>query len=343
MTVERASLSIELLSAEAKEPPKEFRLFKLGKNRTLKGDLVYSERSAEEVAQFQAELDRDVVIDWEHASLKASEAVDPAEAGKAAGWFRVEPREDGLWATNVSWTEKAAAKLAAREFRYFSPVVFFDPKSKEITAVFNAALTGNPATMAQEPLVASITTPEEEPTMKLIAAALSMPVEATEAQLSSAVEKLKEDKALLLAATGKATVAEASGAINAWKEGAAKAEALSAELDALKAKATEAEVLSTIEAAKKEGKVAPAQVELLKKMGTRSLDELRAFLAAAPKVLPAQKSEPTSETSVVLSGLSEVEKKIIELTGVSAEEFAKAKAKGPVVAVEATKPAMNAE
>jgi hypothetical protein len=152
--VSSLALSIEAL-AEAGELPREFRLFKAGLNKTLKGDLIYNARSAKACAEFALSRGIESVIDWEHASLAAKEARDPAEAGKAAGWFTVSARADGVFATNVTWTPRATAALRAREYRYFSPVVLFDDESRELTAVVNAALTNNPATLEQEPLVAS--------------------------------------------------------------------------------------------------------------------------------------------------------------------------------------------
>jgi phage I-like protein len=64
----------------------------------------------------------DLVIDYHHAS-----AVVPmgAERAPAAGWIRqLELRNSGaeIWG-RVMWTAEAARAIAAREFRYLSPVV----------------------------------------------------------------------------------------------------------------------------------------------------------------------------------------------------------------------------
>lgn len=140
--------------------PAEFRLFAAGDNRTTKGTFIFDAESAESVAKYAAEWGNDFMIDYEHASLAAL-TVDPAEAGKAAGWFRPEVRDGALWATAVSWTAAAAEKLKAREYRYISPAADFETDAKtgacRITQLINCALTNIPATIGMEPLVASRT------------------------------------------------------------------------------------------------------------------------------------------------------------------------------------------
>jgi phage I-like protein len=51
-------------------------------------------------------------------------------------------RKDGIWAL-VEWTEKAAAHIQAREFRYLSPVISHLPNGA-ITRIENVALTNSP-------------------------------------------------------------------------------------------------------------------------------------------------------------------------------------------------------
>jgi phage I-like protein len=327
---EQAALTFHLALGADKQPPTEFRLFKAGKNKTLKGELSFSARSAKECAAFAEELGRDLVIDYEHASLGASSAVDPSKAGEAAGFFSIETRDDGLWATNVSWTDDAAAKLSARKYRYFSPVVTYDRETREVLSVFNAALTNNPATLAQKPLVASATPVApflETAVANAFNVALSLHPDAAESVALTALEKLKAGAEALLSATGKATVSEAVGTISAWKAGAEKAEALAAELATLKAAAVDGQVAALIAEGKKAGKVAPAQVELLTKMGKRDVEELKAFLAASPKLMGGAAIEPTSDAAGVGAvGLTATELAVLNLMGVKPEAFAKTKA-----------------
>jgi phage I-like protein len=82
----------------------------------------------------------DFVIDYEHASLKASEA-------PAAGWFSRLSWQDGqgLFVEDARWTDKARAMLKAGEYRYVSPVFRFNGQTGEVDSLVNLALTNTPA------------------------------------------------------------------------------------------------------------------------------------------------------------------------------------------------------
>jgi phage I-like protein len=84
-----------------------------------------------------------LVIDYEHQTLLAEKNGQPAPA---AGWFKdVEWREgQGLFATDVEWTAKAAAMIAAGEYKFISPVFYYEPRTGEISAIHTVALTNNP-------------------------------------------------------------------------------------------------------------------------------------------------------------------------------------------------------
>lgn len=85
-----------------------------------------------------------IPIDYDH---QIEFSAKPGVGGRAvaAGWIKqLEPRDDGIWAL-VEWTEKAAAHLAAREYRFISPVFSSRKDTGEVTTIFNAALTNTPA------------------------------------------------------------------------------------------------------------------------------------------------------------------------------------------------------
>lgn len=85
----------------------------------------------------------DVLIDYEHQSMRASDSGKPTPA---AGWFkRVEWREgDGLYAVDVRWTDRAAAMIRAREYRYISPVFTFNGLG-EVLNIVSVGLVNTPA------------------------------------------------------------------------------------------------------------------------------------------------------------------------------------------------------
>lgn len=84
--------------------------------------------------------EQQLVIDYNHSSDKAAQNGGPAPA---AGWITaMQSRSDGIWGL-VEWTARAAAHLAAREYRYLSPVIYHLPDGT-ITAVARASLTNTP-------------------------------------------------------------------------------------------------------------------------------------------------------------------------------------------------------
>src|SRR5688572_17639495 len=92
-------------------PPPEFRIFTAGIVDTVKGKFLFDEAAAQAV---MAEYERhgiDLMVDYDHASLGTNQSPDPAQAGKAAGWFNLQVRNGELWAVNVRWTPPATEAL----------------------------------------------------------------------------------------------------------------------------------------------------------------------------------------------------------------------------------------
>lgn len=139
-----------------KEPPKEFRIFAFGTTETENGAYVFDKEAAEAVLADRARRGIDTSLDYEHASLKDP---PPPEGAPAAGWYDLELREDGLWATNVRWTPRALEYLKNGEYRYTSPAFYIDKKTRRVTKFINIALTNDPAHRDQEPLVAAKAVP----------------------------------------------------------------------------------------------------------------------------------------------------------------------------------------
>lgn len=137
------------LDSKGKTPPSEFQLFAPGPHQSTKGEFTFDERSAQLVMEEHRAYGNDRSSDYEHQSLH----VPPIES-PASSWFDLEVREGALWAVNVRWTDNALKRLAAGEYRYFSPAFYTDEEGC-ITGFINFALTNLPATHDMEPLVAA--------------------------------------------------------------------------------------------------------------------------------------------------------------------------------------------
>lgn len=286
------------LDVEGDGPPREFLVCRPGRTSTEHGEYVFDAEAASSVMAAARKYGNDFMVDYGHAA-HAPVAADPAEAGKAAGWFRPQVRETAagpeLWAVMVpsktrptGWTKRAAALLAEGEYRFTSPVIDVTRDGGRVVRLRSVAITNLPATHEMPPLMASQTpaAPPERPTMKTLLSKLGLSENATEAEalvaleakLSAPTTQLKQ----LSQVTGKEGV-EMLALVTAWKESAAQVLLLSQELATLKASQAKAELDAVILEGKRAGKVPPAVEPLLR---TMPLEQAKAFVAAMPSTLP---------------------------------------------------------
>lgn len=133
-------------------PPTEIRMFPYGEIETSKGLFVLTPEGAQQMVASWDDRGNDLSADYEHGILQAIQNTgDPVPSSAA---FRLQAREDGLYAVDIRWTEKAAGHIEAGEYRHFSPLFLYHPDSREIYEFINFALTNVPAIKNQSPLVA---------------------------------------------------------------------------------------------------------------------------------------------------------------------------------------------
>ncbi|HUX16943.1 MAG TPA: phage protease, partial [Phycisphaerae bacterium] len=112
----------------------------------------------------------DLVIDYEHQSMGGRFA-SPDGTAAAAGWIkalRVAPGE-GIYG-QVEWTARGSRLLAAKEYRYLSPVVLCEEdlsKARRVIELLSAGLTNEPAIVGFPALVntrtgSTVETPESQ-------------------------------------------------------------------------------------------------------------------------------------------------------------------------------------
>lgn len=156
----RSRLKCAALSQTRGEPVREFLLIPFGEvtvERPIAGeDFVFTRAHAEAARHWFSQMGRKLAIDYEHQSFdRLNSRCDGLRP--AAGWIGgLEVRDDGLWATDVTWTDRAAELLRTGEYRYFSPVIFWTTEDHtEIAALGPVALTNDPAMRGVTPLAAS--------------------------------------------------------------------------------------------------------------------------------------------------------------------------------------------
>lgn len=288
-----------------------------------------------------------LVIDYEHQTLLAEKNGQPAPA---AGWFKALEWRDGLglFATGVEWTPRAAAMIAAGEYRYLSPVFEYDRRTGEVLGVRMAALTNDPGLdgMAAVALTAALAAfdgaaaipvfqPEEtlmNETLKKLLAALGLPDSTPEGDALKAVAALKEkaDQAEGAQAQLTAQVAalKAQAPDPAQYAPVATMLALQTEVAALTARIAEGEVAQVIEGALDEGKLSQAQKEWAENLGKKDLAALKAFVASAPAIAALkgmQSNGLPSAGSGSGNAASDADVAVMKAMGLSADEFSKGK------------------
>lgn|GEM_PF-3348239 len=303
-------------------PPREIKLFGLGRTKTQKGDVVYNAH-AREVVKLAAETDgRDLLpTDIAHGMLNP---FSPPQSHASVAWWRLDAREDGVYASDIDWTPEGAELLASRKFRFFSPAVSIDQKTRELTGVVNFALTNIPATRGQKPLVADITdhtdpviTHEGNPMLEEILKALGVKIEAE--GLSRAL-RLSAFEQSFLAASGADSLVEAFSKIETWKTDSAKLVKLTADHEALKlAQTIDAKIVELSTA----GKLPPGMHAFARK-ACKTVDELVELAAtyeggaaviagAGPTHAPTEQTLTLSaEHKAVAAALGITEAKMLE-------------------------------
>lgn len=142
------------------EPVSEFLLIPFGRvtiEPSAAGEsFEFSPALAAAAEAWFTRLGRKLAIDYEHQSF---DRFNTRQDGlrPAAGWIGgLAVRDDGLWAVDITWTERARELLRSGEYRYFSPVIFWtDDTRREFAALGPVALTNDPAMHNVTPLAAT--------------------------------------------------------------------------------------------------------------------------------------------------------------------------------------------
>jgi phage I-like protein len=139
-----------VLSRPIEKPLAEWLLVPFGQvdvEQPVRGHgFVFTREHAEAAVRWFAQLGRKLAIDYEHQSFAQLNS-RPDGLRPAAGWVGgLEVRDDGLWAVDVQWTERAKTLLLGGEYRYFSPVIFWnDEEYSTLVGLGPIALTNDPA------------------------------------------------------------------------------------------------------------------------------------------------------------------------------------------------------
>lgn len=281
----------------------------------------------------------DVVIDYEHQTLNSAENGLPAPA---AAWFPgtgLEWRDGlGLFATGVDWTEKAQAMIAAREYRYLSPVFTYDKQTGEVLELLHVGLTNYPALdgMASLPALAAArfelaipAAPAAEENQRVnreqLIEALGLSTDASDEDIQTALTALKADagKSQELQQTVAALKAE-------HKPDPAKfapvevVEALKQDIAALKATQLQGEVAELVKAGLDDGRLLPAQEAWARELGQTNLAALKGYLDKTPAIAALKGQQTQGRQPTTPSKVDELDAEalaVCKAMGVSPEDY----------------------
>lgn len=327
-------------AVEAKEAPKEVKLLPLGKVHTTEGDFTVDDESIEEILKYFKERKLDLVIDYEHQTLRNEQA-------PAAGWITELYKGADALMGKVRWTDKGAGYLKSREYRYLSPVVLIRNKDGKAIRIHSMGMTNTPAITGMFAMVNSVDIDEilnEEDVLeggnkmeldKLIKA-LGLPEGATEEQVLEVVSKLvagvtdkknhtAEETDMvanstvlhLLGLSDSAKTEDAAAAIMALKAGKTDDTAVLLEL---KQKMAKREADDAVRKAMEEGKVAASQKDWATQYALKDPEGFRSFTEKAPRVVSVGKMELLDTPGSEDNGISAA---VLKNMGLSQEDIKK--------------------
>jgi phage I-like protein len=159
----------------------------------------------------------DMVIDYEHATLKAQETGEPAPA---SGWLKAAHfsyvKGVGICSTKFEWLDRAKSYIESEEYKYLSPVLFYT-KTGEVVGLHSVALTNTPnldnlpearlAALAQDYFTQNSPQDSEmDELLEQLRWMLNLPLSATpeevQAELNKLSAQIKEKTGVAVAANG---------------------------------------------------------------------------------------------------------------------------------------------
>jgi phage I-like protein len=240
----------------------------------------------------------DLPVDYEHQSLSAGDKAGPVPA---AGWIQdLEARDDGLWA-RVSWTPTARQLLAAKEYRYLSPVFRHD-KQGRVVALEGAGLTHMPN------LYLRAAARQEDPMdLTPLAEALGIDPSADIETIAAHAKQLRE------AATREPDPTQ-------WVP-MSQHKAVADELARLQAEIAKGKAESAVREAMSQGKLSPAMRDWALSYAVKDPDGFAEWVKAAPVVVTAD-TTVSANAAQKPDMLSDEDRYVCAALGISESDFA---------------------
>ena len=267
--------------------PETIFVLPIGHVVSSKGEFDVDDESYKAMKAQIAKRGVDLVVDYEHQTLKGCEA-------PAAGWVKELKLEDGQIKAVVEWTPRGARYLENKEYRYLSPVVNVRKADNKAIGLHSLALTNTPAIegMNLAELLGLSEDATEEQVMEALKACLAENRSLKEAE-KQPPENVVANKAVceLLGLKAGAAAEDVTAKIMELKSGTVDGVNLAEELKALKQQNAEREANDAVTLALKAGKITPAQKEWAKGYALSDPKGFGSFVEKAPQIVPMDKIE----------------------------------------------------
>lgn len=325
---------------EVSGAPEIIPVLPLGHVISSKGEFDVDEESFRAMKAQIAQRGVDLVVDYEHQTLKGTEA-------PAAGWVKELKMEDGYIKAVVDWTPRGAQYLENKEYRYISPVVTVSKQTGAAMGLHSLALTNTPAIEKMNPIINSDTFEggQDNMDMQKIAELLGLGVDATTEQIEDALEAtVTENKSLkagqqqptendkvvankavceLLGLKAGAATEDVTAQIVALKGGIIDGVNVLEELKSLKTQNAQREADTAVELALKAGKIAPAQREWAQSYALSDPEGFASFVEKAPQVVPMGSVKFGDMMSLKNDSLDDATVLVCKQLGISEEDVKK--------------------
>ena len=186
------------------EAPGRILVIPWGEVESKAGNFVVDAEACKAIVDVFTAHGVDLPIDFEHATLGGDYAT-PDGTAPAMGWIKSLAIEAnvGVFA-NVEWTERGAAFVAAKEYRYLSPVTIVRKSDKRVVALHSVALTNTPAIVGMVPIVNKDLHMDADRILEW-RYRLNLPETATPEEIVMELQKLVDQFREILGADAKAT------------------------------------------------------------------------------------------------------------------------------------------
>ena len=317
--------------------PETITVLPLGHVVSSKGEFDVDEGSFRAMKAQIAQRGVDLVVDYEHQTLKGVEA-------PAAGWVKELKLEDGNIVAVVEWTPRGAEYLKNKEYRYLSPVVNVRKTDGKAIGLHSLALTNTPAIENMTPIVNSdnFEGGQKYMDMQKLAALLGLGPDTTEEQITEALQAMAaENKSLKEGQqTGEVTVAnkavcellglkagapaeDVTAKIMELKSGTIDGVNVLEELRTLKQQTARRDADEAVTLALKAGKITPAQKDWAWSYALADPVGFGAFVEKAPQVVPMGEIDLGGSMALKSDKPDEATTMVCKQLGVSQEDLEK--------------------